>query len=63
MNLVQLINKAELYLSTRVPPRKKYKNFKLRKFSNTNYNPDLERLSKCLVPLKKLNSINEKFLI
>jgi replication-associated recombination protein RarA len=56
MDLETLITKAEDYLSTRAPPRKKYKTFKLRKFEGI-YNPDLERLSRCLKPLKKLNNM------
>ena len=56
-SLTDLINKAEEYLLVRKPPRKKYKSFKLRKFENVNYNGDLERLAKCIDPLKKLNNL------
>jgi stage V sporulation protein K len=55
--LSDLINRAEEYLLVRKPPRKKYKTFKLRNFGDSNYNRDLEKLSKCLDPLKKLNNL------
>jgi stage V sporulation protein K len=52
--LETLIHKAELYISSGSRKRKKY-SLKLRK--KGKYNPDLERLSRCLEPLKKLNNL------
>jgi SpoVK/Ycf46/Vps4 family AAA+-type ATPase len=48
---------AENYKSSR--KRKRYGDFKLRspRNSDTSYNVDLERLSKCIGPLKKLNDL------
>ena len=55
-SLKDIIDKIEEYLLIRKPPRKKYRSFKLRKFDGKS-NPDLERLSKCITPLKKLNNL------
>jgi stage V sporulation protein K len=53
--LNSLIEKAEMYITSGSRKRKKYSNFKLRQ--KGKYNPDLERLSKCITPLKKLNNL------
>lgn len=57
--LQDLIDYSENYLSGRKRRRNKYSNEKLRPFPEHfhEYNPDLERLSYCLEPLKKLNDL------